>query len=71
MLVLSRKVEESIVLHTRSGQTIEIKVCGVRKVDGRWPVVKLGIVAPDDCNIVRQEIDCHEELRVYMEDDLR
>lgn len=71
MLVLSRKIEESILLHARCGQTIEVKVCGVRKLDGREPVVKLGIRAPDDVNIVREEIDRHEELRVYMEDDLR
>lgn len=47
MLVLTRNVEESIVI----SDTITIKVLSVR--GGR---VRLGIVAPDDVTVDREEI---------------
>ena len=47
MLVLTRKLEESIIL----GKNIEIKILAVE--DGK---VKLGISAPKDIEIYRKEI---------------
>lgn len=47
MLVLSRKVGESIII----GDSIEVKVL---KVDGSS--VKIGIVAPSNVRVYRQEI---------------
>lgn len=47
MLVLSRKVGESIII----GDNIEIKVL---KIDGG--IVKIGIVAPSNVKVYRQEI---------------
>lgn len=47
MLVLTRKLEESIVL----GSSVEIKVLGIE--DGK---VKLGIQAPKNVEIHRKEI---------------
>lgn len=47
MLVLSRKVGESIII----GDNIEVKVL---KIDGG--IVKIGIVAPPNVKVYRQEI---------------
>ena len=47
MLILTRKLDESIVL----GKDIEVKVLGIE--DGK---VKLGIDAPRDVDIYRKEI---------------
>lgn len=47
MLVLSRKLEESIVI----GNDIKIKVVSIEK-----GVVKLGIEAPKNISIVREEL---------------
>ncbi len=47
MLVLARKLDESIVI----GDDIKIKVIAVEK-----GVVKLGIEAPSDISIVRSEL---------------
>ncbi len=47
MLVLSRKLDESIVL----GDNIIIKVVGIEK-----GIVKLGIEAPRDITIIRNEL---------------
>ena len=47
MLVLARKLDESIVI----GDNIVVKVISVEK-----GVVKLGIVAPSDISIVRNEL---------------
>lgn len=47
MLVLSRKLEESIVI----GDDIKIKIVSIEK-----GVVKLGIEAPKNISIVREEL---------------
>ena len=47
MLVLSRKIGESIII----GDNIEIKVL---KIDGG--IVKIGIIAPPNVKVYRQEI---------------
>jgi len=47
MLVLARKLDESIVI----GENIEVKIIAVEK-----GVVKLGIDAPSDISIVRNEL---------------
>lgn len=51
MLVLTRKLEESILI----GDDIEIKVLQVRGT-GPQAVVRLGIVAPKSVTILRKEI---------------
>lgn len=47
MLVLKRKIETSFFL----GDTIQVKVLGIEGDN-----VKLGIVAPDDVSILREEL---------------
>lgn len=51
MLVLSRKENESIVVKLPNGQKIIVKV---QRITGN--VVRLGIEAPKDIAIVRQEL---------------
>jgi carbon storage regulator CsrA len=51
MLVLSRRKDERITIDTRDGP-IEILIVQVRT----GGVVKLGITAPNDCEIVRNEL---------------
>lgn len=54
MLVLSRKAGESVLLHLRDGRTVDVKVTEiVTRANAR---VKLGISAPDDVLILREEI---------------
>jgi len=52
MLVLTRKLEESIII----GEDIEIKV-----LDIRGEQVRLGIIAPQDVGIYRKEL--YEKIR--------
>ncbi len=47
MLVLTRKVEQSILI----GSNIAVKILGV---EGNR--VKIGVIAPDDVKILREEI---------------
>ena len=54
MLVLSRKAGESVLLHLRDGSTVDVKVTEI--VTGANARVKLGISAPDDVLILREEI---------------
>lgn len=51
MLVLSRRIEDSIII----GDGIEVKVLGVRGV-GDQVVVRLGIVAPREVPVLRAEV---------------
>jgi len=51
MLVLGRREGERIVLRTEDGKVIEILV--VRAANGK---AKLGIEAPDDVEILRDEL---------------
>jgi len=50
MLILSRKIDESIVFE---GLNISVMVCAIDRERGR---VKIGIRAPDGVTILRQEL---------------
>ena len=51
MLVLTRKVEESVLI----GDEIEIKVLQV-KGSGKQASIRLGIVAPEGVRVLRKEV---------------
>jgi carbon storage regulator len=51
MLVLTRKVEESVLI----GDNIEIKVLQVRGT-GRQASIRIGIVAPEGIRVLRKEV---------------
>jgi len=51
MLILSRKAEEQIVFRLQDGRQIRILVTSVRGKD-----VKLGIEAPQDVKVLREEL---------------
>lgn len=51
MLVLTRKLEEAIII----GDQIEIRVVQVRGT-GEGAVVRLGITAPKDVTVLRKEV---------------
>lgn len=51
MLVLTRRVEQSLLI----GDNIEIKILQVRG-SGDQAVVRLGIVAPPELRVLRQEV---------------
>ncbi|MEA4894341.1 MAG: carbon storage regulator [Oscillospiraceae bacterium] len=50
MLVISRKQDESIIIEPRQGEPIEIKIISI---DNQ---VRIGIKAPNDCKIWRNEL---------------
>lgn len=56
MLVLSRKVEESIVLDTKNGPI----TVAVTRISG--DKVRLGVDAPDDVKILRSELIDEDEV---------
>ncbi len=64
MLVLSRKAGESILLHLRDGRTVDVKVTDIIP-SPRGNRVKLGISAPDDVLILREEVPRKDEIRVF------
>jgi carbon storage regulator len=51
MLILTRRVGESIFIETPAGERIQVTVLGV---NGNQ--VRIGTDAPDDVNIVREEL---------------
>ena len=51
MLVLTRKLNESIEVATPSGEIINLKIT---QIDGNH--VKVGVTAPLDCAIMREEL---------------
>ena len=51
MLVLTRRLEQSLLI----GDKIEIRILSVRG-SGDQAVVRLGIVAPPDMRVLRQEV---------------
>ena len=58
MLVLTRRIKESIVLYLSDGQQINFKLLDIG--DSR---IKIGIEAPADVNITRKELllrSCNE-----------
>ncbi len=50
MLVITRKLNDSIIIEMESGETIEVKVTDIGSQ------VRLGITAPKGCNIWRNEL---------------
>ena len=55
MLVLSRRRDEAIIIRDRFGAEIRLLV-----VDVRGNKVRLGIEAPPEVSIVREEVQKHE-----------
>jgi carbon storage regulator len=55
MLILTRRRDEAIVIRNRFGTEIRLLV-----VDVKGNKVRLGIEAPADVNIVREEVDSRE-----------
>lgn len=51
MLVLTRRIEQSLLI----GDNIEVKILQVRGTGGQ-AMVRLGIVAPADMRVLRQEV---------------
>ncbi len=60
MLILTRKVGESIMI----GDSVEVKVLGLRAGQ-----IKLGIEAPKDLKVHREEI--YERIRAEQEEESR
>lgn len=61
MLVLSRKVGESIRLRVAGDEIVDVQVVEIRLRNGR-PVCRLGFTAPESVRIVRSEIDTIKEV---------
>ncbi|MGE5190912.1 MAG: carbon storage regulator [Deltaproteobacteria bacterium] len=55
MLILTRRRDEAIVIRNRFGTEIRLLV-----LDVKGNKVRLGIEAPADVNIVREEVRSHE-----------
>lgn len=55
MLILTRRKDEAIVIHNRFGAEIRLTV-----VDVRGNKVRLGIEAPADVSVMREEISKKE-----------
>lgn len=53
MLILARKLEQVIHLHTQDG-LVKLKITDVDRQTGK---VRVGIDAPDSVDIIRAEID--------------
>ena len=51
MLILTRRPKESITITTPSGEIIEFKI-----MDSKGSQIKVGIDAPDEYSIVRNEL---------------
>jgi carbon storage regulator len=51
VLILTRRVGESIIIETPAGEQITVTVLGVKGNQ-----VRIGTDAPDDINIVREEL---------------
>ncbi|MBU6222666.1 MAG: carbon storage regulator [Planctomycetes bacterium] len=62
MLVLSRKVDQSVVLTCPDGTVIDVMVTRIEPHK-----VRLGVTAPADVSIVRRELD-GRELRVVSQE---
>lgn len=64
VLILSRKVDEAIVLTCPDGTRIDVMVTDIRRADTGRPYAKLGITAPAAVLVRRDELP---ELQVYTE----
>jgi len=56
VLILSRKAGESILLHMRDGRSVDVKVAEIIHETHLPARVKLGITAPDDVLVLREEV---------------
>lgn len=65
MLVLSRKRGEAIQLHLKDGRVVDVTVTDVVFRHGQPCRVKLGITAPDDVLILREEVPMGDAIRVF------
>lgn len=65
MLVLSRKVGESIQLYMKDGRIVDVTVTDIRGPMGSRPVCRLGITAPDDVVILRSEVPMDGSVQVF------
>lgn len=60
VLILSRKVNEAIVLRHPDGTEVEVMVTEIRRADSGRPYCKLGITAPKAVAVRRNELpDIH------------
>lgn len=60
VLILSRKVNEAILLRHPDGTTVEVMVTDIRRADSGRPYCKLGITAPQEVTVRRDELpDLH------------
>lgn len=64
VLILTRKVDESIVLTCPDGTRIDVMVTDIRRADSGRPYCKLGITAPQAVIVRRDEL---KEFRVFTE----
>lgn len=64
MLILSRKVDEGLVLTCPDGTRIDVMVTDIRKLASGRPVAKIGIGAPKTVLVRRDELP---DLHVYTE----
>lgn len=64
VLILSRKIDEAIVLTHPDGTQIEVMVTDIRRADTGRPYCKLGITAPQSVVVRRDELP---EIHIYTE----
>lgn len=58
MLLLTRKLNETVAVHVPGHGTVHVMVARIRRGD-----VRLGIVAPKDWPVVRGEVAVREEVK--------
>lgn len=61
MLVLSRKVGESIVVHMADGRTVDVTVTDIVTRHSGTSRVKVGVSAPSDVLVMRAELEIRAE----------
>ena len=51
MLILTRNNDQGLIVTTSNGETIQFRILDVRR--GK---VRIGVSAPDDCKVLRDEL---------------
>lgn len=64
VLILSRNVNEAIVLRHPDGTEVEVMVTDIRRADSGRAYCKLGITAPQEVTVRRDELP---DLHIYTE----